>query len=199
MFTIPDIHSALEPIVCWSNAFTDDEIDRIIKIGDSLEFQEAKVGANTNGISNPDIRTSSISWIRPSEETSWLFNKLAELISRINTDKFQFNLSHIDHLQYTTYSTGGFYSWHIDAATMDTFGPGHRKLGISIMLSSPEIDFTGGDFQIIPAGNPSNITGTTIKKGDVLAFPSFVPHQVCKVLSGKRKSLVCWVLGPKFK
>jgi PKHD-type hydroxylase len=199
MFTIPDIHSALEPIICWSGAFTDEDIAEIIKIGDNLEFQQAKVGNLGAGTEELAIRHSSISWVHPREHTAWLFNKMAEIVSRVNTDKFQFALSHIDSFQYTTYKTGGYYKWHIDGDSKETYGPYHRKLGVSVILSDPETEFTGGEFQIIPAGNPDQINSTKVKKGDVLMFPAFVPHQVTEVLSGKRKSLVCWVLGPKFK
>ena len=200
MFTIPDIHSALEPIVCWSGAFTEEELEEIIMIGDNLEFQTAKVGGlNDSGIVKDQVRTSKISWILPSEETQWLFNKMAEVVARINTDKFQFSLSHISDFQYTTYTTGSYYKWHIDAISADTFGPSHRKIGLTLLLADPETEFTGGEFQIIPAGDPNDVNSTKLKKGDIIAFPSFVPHQVTEVTSGKRKSLVCWVLGPKFK
>jgi len=199
MFTIPDIHSALEPIVCWSGAFTDEDIAEIIRIGDTLEFQQAKVGNTGAGTEDLTIRKSSVSWIHPTEQSTWLFNKMAEIVARINTDKFQFNLSHIDAFQYTTYTEGSYYKWHIDGDVKDTFGPTHRKLGVSVVLSDPETEFTGGEFQIIASGNIDQITSTKVKKGDVLVFPAFVPHQVTEVLSGKRKSLVCWVLGPKFK
>jgi predicted 2-oxoglutarate/Fe(II)-dependent dioxygenase YbiX len=200
MFTIPDIHSALEPLVCWSGAFTDEEIEKIIKLGDSEEFQQARVGADTGeGSKNLDARKSTVSWIKPDQDNSWLFNKTAEIVARINTDKFQFDLSHFDAFQYTTYRSGEFYKWHIDGSVADTFGARHRKLGFSLMLSDPETDFTGGEFQIIPGGNPDDVNSTKMKKGDLIAFPSFIPHQVTEVLSGKRKSLVWWVLGSKFK
>jgi PKHD-type hydroxylase len=204
MFTIPDIHSALEPLVCWSSAFTDEEIEQIIMIGDNLAFQEAKVGNQkvdnqSEGSTDDTVRKSSVSWIRPTKQTTWLFNKMSEIVARVNTDKFQFELSHIDSFQYTTYTEGEYYKWHIDGAVKDTFGPHHRKLGVSVVLSNPETEFTGGEFQIIPAGNPDQVESIEVNKGDILFFPSFVPHQVTEVLSGKRKSLVCWVLGSKFK
>jgi len=198
MYTIPEIHSALEPCVCWSGAFSEEEIDVIIEIGDNHEFQQGKTGTG-EGEDDLSIRNSTISWIHPNEETSWLFNKMAEVVARMNTDKYQFELTYIEAFQYTTYTTGEFYSWHIDGDIQDTFGPRHRKLGITLLLSDPETEFLGGEFQIIPGGNPKNVNTISAKKGDVLAFPSFVPHQVSEVTSGKRRSLVCWVLGPKFK
>lgn len=198
-YTIPDLHSAIEPILCWSGAFTDEEINEIIIMGDNLEFQQAKVGNIDIGSENLDIRNSVISWVTPNDTNSWLFNKMAEIISKINAEKYQFKLSHFESFQYTTYTEGGYYKWHIDSDSKSTYGPGHRKLGVSVVLSDPETEFTGGEFQIIPEGNPEQVNSTIVKKGDILIFPSFVPHQVTTVLSGKRKSLVCWVLGPKFK
>lgn len=200
MYIIPDIHTALEPAICWSGAFSSEDINEIIKYGDILEFNEAKVGNNDNGgVTDNTIRNSKVSWIIPNEQNAWLFNKMSEIIAIINKDKYQFNLSHIESFQYTTYTTGGFYSWHIDGAIKNSFGPSHRKLGFTLMLSDPETDFTGGNFEIIPGGNPTQTNTIPAKQGDIIAFPSFVPHQVSEVLSGKRKSLVCWVLGPKFK
>lgn len=199
MYTIPDIYSALEPAVCWSNAFSIEDLNEIIRYGDRLEFENAKIGSANNGSTNSTVRNSKVSWIKPNEQTAWLFNKMAEIVSRINTDKFQFNLSHIDSFQYTTYTVGQFYNWHIDGDIRETFGPQHRKLGFSIMLSDPKTDFTGGDFEIIPSGNPANSQTILVNYGDIIAFPSFVPHRVTEVVSGTRKSLVCWVLGPKFK
>jgi predicted 2-oxoglutarate/Fe(II)-dependent dioxygenase YbiX len=201
MFTIPVLNTTIEPAICYSGAFSNEEIANIIEMGDHQQFMEAKVGSAdlSGGSENKEIRNSQVSWIEPHQETSWLFNKTVEIISRINSDKFQFELSHIDKFQYTTYQEGGFYSWHVDADNLQTFGPNHRKLGVSIMLSDPTTDFTGGEFQIIPGGNPNGAVNMTVKKGDVLVFPGFIPHQVNKVLTGERKSLVCWVLGPKFK
>jgi PKHD-type hydroxylase len=198
MFTIPDIHSALEPCVCWSGAFSEEELDAIIELGDAQEFHQGKTGSG-DGIDDIAVRNSNISWIQPAEDTAWLFNKMVEVVARMNTDKYQFDLTSIDEFQYTTYTTGGFYSWHIDGMAEDTFGPRHRKLGIILVLSDPTTEFAGGEFQIIPDGNPEHVNTIEIKKGDVLAFPAFVPHQVAEVTSGKRRSLVCWVLGPKFK
>jgi PKHD-type hydroxylase len=197
MFTIPDIHSSLEPLVCWSGAFSEEEIQSIIDIGDNLEFKTAGLGEK--GLTLDDVRKSKISWVTPTNENRWLFIKVVEFIARINTDKFQFDLSQLSSLQYTTYSTGEFYTWHIDGRNVDTFGPKHRKLGFSILLSDPETEFTGGEFQFMPSGNPNDVNTTKLKKGDALVFPSFVPHQVTEVASGKRKSLVGWVEGPKFK
>ena len=199
MFTIPEINTPLEPMVCWSGGFTPEELKSIIKMGDSLEFSSAKIGGKGTGEENPDVRKSKITWIKPNERNSWLFDKMAEIVATINNDKFQFNLSHFDAFQYTTYVEGEYYDWHIDAGPVETFGPNHRKLGFTVLLADPETEFTGGEFQIIPGGNPNKIDSIPMKKGDIAVFPSFLPHRVSEVKSGKRKSLVFWVQGSKFK
>jgi len=38
-----------------------------------------------------------------------------------------------------------------------------------------------------------------MKKGDIIVFPSFMVHRVKPVTKGTRKSIVIWVLGPKFR
>lgn len=199
MYNIPVLNTAIEPLICYGGAFTEEELQKIVDFCDKQQFIEAKVGQDEIGTLKPEVRNSLISWILPSQETDWFYKKIVEIVSTINHDKYQFLLDSIGHLQYTTYTTDGYYKWHVDAAPQPTFGDNQRKLGISIMLSDPEVDFTGGMFQYIAGGNPNQIEGTKIKKGDVLVFPSFIPHQVDTVTSGKRKSLVGWAVGPKFK
>jgi PKHD-type hydroxylase len=197
MFTIPKLNTAIEPLICWSGAFTDEEVAKIVELGDKQTFMEAKVGTNPEGEEKKEI--SQIAWFHPSKETEWIFRKVVELVAQINHDKYQFDLNGIDAFQYTTYSEGGYYKWHVDSMHQMTYGDNQRKLGVSIVLNDPDVDYTGGMFQFIPGGNPDAVEGTKVKKGDVLVFPSFIPHQVDTVTSGKRKSLVCWVAGPKFK
>jgi PKHD-type hydroxylase len=72
-----------------------------------------------------------------------------------------------------------------------------RKLSIAMLLNTPGEDFEGGEFQINGwrENKPINID---IRKGRIIAFPSFMIHRVCPVTKGVRKSLVIWVSGPKF-
>jgi len=203
VYTIPKFNSALEPLVCWSGGFSEEDVNQIITLGDRQQFMDGRVGTSTvakeGGDLKVNIRDSQITWIEPHAQSEWLFRKICEIVSIINNDKFQFELDGFPSFQYTTYSEGGFYDWHIDADVQNSFGPKHRKLSFSLLLSDPETEFTGGDFQLMLHGNPNNVDIAKMKKGDVVVFPSFVPHKVDKVTSGKRKSLVWWVLGPKFK
>lgn len=200
MYTIPKFNSALEPLVCLSEAFTPQDIQNIIDMGDKQIFMDGRVGsAISEGAVNENVRNSKITWIEPHSQNEWLFQRMCEVASRINYDKYQFELDGLPSFQYTTYEDGQFYDWHIDADNQFTYGPRHRKLSFSLLLSDPETEFEGGEFQFVPGGNIKDIEIAKMKKGDIVAFPSFIPHRVTPVTSGKRRSLVFWVLGPKFK
>ena len=73
-----------------------------------------------------------------------------------------------------------------------------RKLSITMLLNEPGIDFEGGGFEI-NNGRESESLKVETKRGRIIAFPSFMIHRVAPVTKGTRKSLVVWVLGPKFK
>jgi PKHD-type hydroxylase len=70
-----------------------------------------------------------------------------------------------------------------------------RKLSMSMLLNTPGVDFEGGDFQTFFAKE----TDVSLKRGQILIFPSFIVHRVKPVTKGIRKSLVIWVTGPGFK
>ena len=61
-----------------------------------------------------------------------------------------------------------------------------------------EVDFEGGDFQI-NSGQEKDAESVKMKKGDIIVFPSFMLHRVKPVTKGVRKSIVIWVMGPKFR
>lgn len=199
-FKIPTLTTPLEPTICYSGAFSVEELTQIVQYCDKLQFMQAKVGSASNGGVNQDARASNVAWVEPNQDSEWFIRKICDITSVVNNDKFQFDLTNLDAVQYTTYTSQEYYKWHIDADFLDrNFERGHRKLGFSLLLADPEIDFQGGEFETIPGGNPGGTIKHCPKKGDILAFPSFIPHQVAAVTSGKRKSLVWWVLGPKFK
>jgi PKHD-type hydroxylase len=69
-----------------------------------------------------------------------------------------------------------------------------RKLSFSLILSDSS-EYKGGEFEF----DTGTADKAEQKRGRVLAFPSFVKHQVTPIKSGTRKSIVWWALGPKFK
>jgi PKHD-type hydroxylase len=67
-----------------------------------------------------------------------------------------------------------------------------------ILLSEPNVDFEGGEFQI-NEGLEERAKTIKMTKGTLIAFPSFMIHRVKTVTKGIRKSITIWVEGPKFK
>lgn len=172
----------------FENAFTQEECERIIALGDSLETVQSSVASGT--VEEP-IRKSKNSWIGFDETSAWIFDKLGEIVRGANNVRYKFQLTgFMEKLQYTIYDdTGSHYRLHSD------FGKNQmaqRKLSVVLLLSHPE-SFEGGDLAFFSAGEHK------FKQGTVVIFPSFEIHGVKPVTKGIRKSLVAWVSGEPFR
>jgi len=77
-----------------------------------------------------------------------------------------------------------------------------RKISVIVSLTNPN-DYVGGDLKFDFGANSvlgTDCTCTEIKpRGNVVVFPSWVPHCVTPVESGTRYSLVMWALGKPYK
>ena len=71
-----------------------------------------------------------------------------------------------------------------------------RKLSFSLQLSDPK-DYTGGEVQFLD--NNGKTFFAPKQRGTMIVFDSRTKHRVRKVKSGMRKSLVGWVVGPRWK
>lgn len=176
------------------NAFTEEEVDKIVDLEDLQKFSKGAVGSGPSGKVDKKTRDSDIMWLLPDQNSGWLFDKFAFLVSRVNTDHFMYDIDGFDSFQYTRYKKKEHYDWHFD---MD-LGSGDfmRKISATIMLSHPT-DYEGGHFEIIPNGRPDAPELLKLNRGDVVFFGSWMPHRVQPVTSGVRKSLVCWVMGKR--
>jgi len=160
------------------------------------KLESAKVG-NQLSSSQEDtkIRKNKVSFF---PATSWISSYCYYYITRANTENFQYKLSDFysgDSLQYTVYSEGEYYDWHVDSV-----GPENgytRKLSFSLQLSN-ESDYTGGELQLLDTYSNSSYFAPK-EKGTIIIFDSRVKHRVRKIKSGQRKSIVGWVMGPKFE
>lgn len=164
---------------------------------------------------NKQVRNSKNAWISAS---NWIGGFVWHYVQSMNRENFRYDLTAIDGecIQYTEYSAGQFYNWHIDAGIERCYNPqitisqennisedlkilsGEyiRKLSFVVQLSSHE-DYTGGELQLM---NPDGTTFFAPKqRGTVIVFDSRTPHRVRKVKSGVRRSLVGWVVGPRWK
>ena len=182
----------LEPFVWWEGAFTEQELNWLQDKAKRAE-NNAHVGGGGGEIVNSNIRRSQVSWLNNSVDTSWVFEKLADVVSKMNAQHFRFDLTGFgEPLQLTNYdqSENGMYGWH-----QDYCGGVSRKLSMAVQLTDPA-EYEGGNLQVMTTANPQNIRK---QRGLIAIFPSYVLHQVTPVTQGSRQSLVTWVSGPAFK
>jgi PKHD-type hydroxylase len=195
----------------WDGAFTDEELETIIKLGDSRPKKYAVVG--TEGKYVEEIRRSLVNFMDDKlliEHAPFLLEKLTFICRKLNGAYFGFELSGFhEPFQYTTYDPSDAYDndgkiisedkriveykWHLDKGPGEDRPP--RKLSMVLGLLDPD-EYEGGDFEI-KTGVESQVL--PIKKGRVIAFPSWTLHRVTPVTKGIRKTVVIWVGGPKFK
>lgn len=143
---------------------------------------------------NLNIRKSKIKFI---SANTWIGSMCYYFISLANKDNFNYNIQFFDQdkIQYTSYSKGEYYNWHTDSSKPDPHGI-IRKLSFTLQLSDPS-EYEGGDLQILSSSSNELITAPK-ERGVITIFDSSLKHRVKKVKSGCRKSLVGWVMGPRF-
>ena len=164
---------------------------------------------------NKDKRNSQNAWIPTSH---WVGGFLWHYIERANRENFLYDLRCIDNetIQYTQYDVGQFYGWHNDAGLANQYRPESlgstsqgrgqdylaekgemvRKLSFAMQLSNPD-DYEGGNVQLIDEKGDKYVAPR--QRGSIMLFDSRTMHRVCKVTKGTRKSLVGWVVGPRWK
>lgn len=176
----------------FTKAFESDKIDNIIKLGESRPKVAAETGGGEDGAVS-DYRKSDVSWIEESNDSIWLYDKIAEYAMIANKEMWNFDIwGYHDALQYTLYEgNGGHYDWHAD------LGPhiSNRKLSCVLQLSNPE-EYEGGDLQMNVGGQ---ILTVPRERGLLCFFPSFILHRVTPLTGGLRRSLVTWLCGANFR
>jgi PKHD-type hydroxylase len=197
----PKLNSHItHPYVYWDGWFTEEELKTIETYCVDKGTERAKV-VNENGVAyESNIRPCNTAFHFPTDDTQWFFEKLAALIELVNNKYYQYDIWGFEGFQYTEYDgNGDRYGYHIDMITgsnVPEYLRMPRKLSVSLLLNNKE-DYKGGDF----AFNVSeeNILQPEQKRGRVLIFPSFMLHKVDPVVDGCRKSIVTWIVGPKFR
>lgn len=179
---------------CWNTGvFSCDEIERIKVLGHRFGMNRAETfGSGQNCLEH---RRSFNSWIKPNEQTSWIYQRLTDTVHQNNEKFFNFDLTMIENLQFTYYSSEeeGCYKAHTDPNVWKN--PHNRKLSIVVQLSDPS-EYEGGELKLHNSHEPTPITK---QRGMVVMFPSYTLHEVTPVTKGERYSLVAWVHGPAFK
>ena len=171
---------------------TPQQCDEFIRIGQSeRKFKHAI----------DKVRKSNVSWI-PFDKARNTYNIIIDWMQNVNINHFAFdNMQLSEPGQYTEYSKGDFYNWHVDiginAAPMSIV----RKISMSLLLNDPK-EFEGGELEMFSRSLSDDPTGNLVqplKQGQALFFASFQVHRVRPITSGKRKALVMWFGGTPLK
>lgn len=164
---------------------------------------------------NKKIRDSKVYFLPSS---NWLGGLIWHYIDRANRKNFMYDITDFDNttMQYTIYGKDQHYTWHrdqdIDTAYECKYVPAHdgntaedkvmlqgevmRKLSFSLQLNG-ENDYKGGELEI--EDNSSNVHVMEKEQGLLTIFDSRVRHRVSPITKGIRRSLVGWVVGPRWK
>lgn len=185
------------------SAFSEEEVSLIVASMNQSEREQAQIGTEEADIDTlMKYRSSKVRFIDYSKEYSWLFEKFNKIVEKVNEEYYNFDLNGYDFVQYSEYyaNENGHYDYHIDLM-MDMIPQKdydflYRKLSFSLCLNQQGVDYSGGDFKIKTGAEDASVK---LNRGDMLVFPSFILHKVEPVTEGVRKSLVGWVVGPKFK
>ena len=184
-----------EPFAWWENAFNEEELNWLQQKAMESKDQ-AGVGGSVGGYV-PEVRRSQVNWLSSNKETRWVFERLAHVVSSLNSQFFYFNLTGFgESIQLTNYDSEyqGMYGWHVDFGS-DPTSPS-RKLSLVLQLSDP-VNYEGGVLELQPSGK--DVIKMRKQRGLIVCFPSWTLHQVTPVTQGSRQSLVCWITGPSFK
>lgn len=165
--------------------------------------------AKTFGGVTLEKRDSRTCWV-PS--LHWTVGFCYHYVLRANRENFLYDIAGFDgeSMQYTSYKEGEYYNWHIDAGIETSFKPKEnkqenfvvtnseqiRKLSFILQLSDPD-DYEGGEVQLMDSDGKTFFAPKT--RGTIVIFDSRLKHRVKKVISGHRKSIVGWVVGPRWK
>jgi hypothetical protein len=166
------------------------------------------------GVANKGVRDSKVAWI---PTANWIASFIWFYIEKANRENFHYDLIGIDgeSLQYTVYTEGQFYGWHKDYSQNQLYLPEKvlgagtyqwkdeallksekiRKLSFSLQLSD-YTDYKGGELQFLQNKRTFFAPKT---RGTLCIFDSELPHRVRKIKWGERKSLVGWVVGPRWR
>ena len=137
-------------------------------------------------------RRTDIMWLDDMNSFPDLYKQIIDIAMTVNNQYFKYNLCYIEPLQYSVYKEDnlGNYDIHCDSNLRNTSGF-NRKISFSIMLNDPS-EFEGGELKFHYLKDP---VVAELNKGDMILFPSFIPHSVAPVTKGVRRSLVGWVCG----
>ena len=188
-----------EPYYRYVQTFSAPECEALIHAADHSGFSAGSIGIGAGQQPVVDLTYRCAQTARVLEtQCPWAFDRVRERVEWANQE-YRFDLHGLfEDLGVMRYDApqgevpAGHYRWHQD------FGGGiysWRKVSVVALLSEPE-DFDGGDLVLFTDGERK---ADLSQRGDLVMFPSWVPHCVLPVTRGRRHTLVAWVSGARFR
>jgi PKHD-type hydroxylase len=188
----------MQPFCYWLDVFSEQELVAIEELMSKTPLVDSMI-SGAAGTVDTNVRRSKVSFHNYNDTNGWIFDRLNQIIDNLNNRFYNFDLNGYDGLQYGEYHSKdqGKYDWHMDMylGHMPESDFETRKLSLTLMLND---DYEGGDFELIHT-SLSHPVKIDKQRGKLLLFPSFLFHRVTPVTQGIRKSMVAWVVGPKFR
>src|SRR5258705_13919843 len=97
--------------LAWHGLFSAVELDRLERHCDGLALEQARVTGDGYG----SIRSTQVAWVHPkAEATELLYQKMEQVVLRLNMEHFRSDLSGLTTLQHAVYreSEAGYFDWH---------------------------------------------------------------------------------------
>jgi PKHD-type hydroxylase len=186
--------------------------DDIINFGESQNTGQAITGI-LQDVKNPSKkllkknlkqRNSTVAFL----SEHWIYKEIHPYIQRANVEAgWNFEWDWSEPAQFTKYGLNQHYDWHKDSWDLPYNDVDNknkhgkiRKLSVTCSLSDSS-EYEGGELQLLRYGAEKELSMFTVPKelGLLTIFDSRIAHRVRKVKSGKRKSLVGWVVGPRWR
>ena len=193
-----------------------DIIEKDLSVVDG-QLEDSRVGGDDQGGLETTIRDAKNTWV---PDYHWATGFIWHYITKANRENFLYDIENIQgsSTQYTVYDAGQFYSWHQDLGIEGFYKPNIlpgqsdpqsnatdfitrnteyiRKLSFSLQLSDAD-EYEGGQFQLID--EVGGLHTAPKSRGTLVIFDSRMRHRVRKIKSGRRKSIVGWIMGPRWK
>lgn len=192
-------------------------ISDLEKFESSAQVSGVFGSASKDTVIREEARRSTNSWVH---ENHWSAGFVMHYAQLANKSNFLYDLTGLDGhgMQYGIYKEGGHYDWHRDYGleNTDRHPVSHvnginettisshlrsscefvRKISFSLQLSDPS-DYEGGELQVKERND--EIHTMPKDRGTIVFFDSRVLHRVAPVIKGERRSLVGWIVGPRWK
>ncbi|MBH48592.1 MAG: hypothetical protein CME71_10530 [Halobacteriovorax sp.] len=162
----------------------------------SIEGKDVK----EDRVQSDDASKNSVTYFK--DELIWLDQHLAPTIDKSNSQKWKFApLERLDPYEFVCFNEGGFIGEHSDGSVQvdeepKKYGDVYRGRLLTQVIHMCErgVDYQGGILEI------QNAFGFWLQvplkdKGDVVYFPSVMPHRVTTIEKGRRVTLTTFLTG----